>query len=78
MIKLIDILNEITISKPGKTVYAISDYEGSFIELKLINNSDIIEDNGKEDNDGVYMFKYKQSVEEYGDEYDYYLAKIKI
>ncbi len=42
--KLKDILQEIKINKPGRTVYALCDTHGMYTELFVVNNSDIIYD----------------------------------
>jgi hypothetical protein len=68
-------LKEIQVNKPGKTVYALSSSEGSFDELILINNSDIIDDEEIND-DGVGILKLKDHTQP--NRYEYFIGKLKI
>ena len=63
MIKLINILNEIKINKPGRTVYAYSSSTGHFGGLIVLNNGDIISDN-EENNYGVRICRYREGDKE--------------
>lgn len=75
MIKLKNILNEIQIKPNRKIVYAVSDENGSFVELIVLKSSQIIDDSeGTED--GVEICKFR---EESGKEDEfYYIGKIEI
>ncbi len=76
MIKLINILKEIRVIKKGKVVYAMCTKDGSFEELVLLNNNQIIDDSEEDEWDGTNICKFRD--EQGKEDMFYYIDKIEI